>query len=166
MASLYEIAGDINQLLMRAVESDDGEVDMPPELTNQLDGLESQFDDKCAAICKFRQSVLSDAAAYKAEADRLNLLHERAERKADWLKNYLKTAMDQRGMDKVKAMPFSLSICKNSRPSIKCQEGKIPIEFQRIKVEFDGTKAYERWKEGMALPDEIVVEQGFHLRIR
>src|SRR5271169_6659542 len=110
---LYEISADIERLLS---QDEDGE--LPPDVAKQLDLLQVQLDEKADAICRFRAGLVAEAAAYKAEAERLEARAKSFERHADWLKAYLMNTMERLGLDKIKTELFSLRIQKNSRPSI------------------------------------------------
>lgn len=165
MSTLYKIADSITNALVSLESHDDGEI--PAEAMQSLDALQMQFSEKADGICRFLRHCETQAAAVALEVERLKKMQERLDCKADWLKFYLKSCMDATGQSKCSTELFTLTICKNSRPSIKVADGKpVPPEFQRVKIELDGTAAYDAWKAGRDLPPEIVVTQGNHLRIR
>lgn len=153
---LYQISDELERLL----ESE--------ELTEadaaRLDELGMALEEKAENICRLHASYAAEAKAYGDEAVRLSGKALGATKKAEWLKKYLQSCLERIGQKKLKTPLFSLSVCNNSRPSIRV-EGEIPAEFQRVKIEFDSQKAYETWKATGELPAAITVEQGRHLRI-
>lgn len=159
---LYQLSDSIRQIL--STEDSDGE--LLPAFADELGKLDMQFNEKSLEIAAYVKEVQAEAEGVKLEAVRLKERQTRLERKADWLKAYLLENMEKLGVQKIPGLLVSLRIQKNSRPSIFVEEGKtIPEEYQRIKVELDGQKAYTDWKEIGTLPDSIMVKEGRHLRI-
>jgi hypothetical protein len=81
--------------------------------------------------------------------------------------------LERAGTTRVETPTVKVRIQKNTRPSIRCASAEIPEPFRRIRVEFDGTAAYEALKAARCLPvepgrievDRLVAELGRHVRI-
>lgn len=154
---LYEIASEIAAIC-------DGE-ELPPDLEARLDSLAVDLDAKADACCRLIRENESEAKRFKDEAERLADIADGLASRATRLKAYVHQCLVLAGMRKLDTELFRLSICKNSRPSIRC-EGEIPEPYQRMVVSLDSQRAYEDWKNGVPLPAEIEVAQGEHLRIK
>jgi hypothetical protein len=109
----------------------------------------------------------SEAKIFQREADRLKARSRAAEKRASWLKNYMKACLGRVGLVKLKTTLFSVRIQNNGRPSIDLAEGaSIPKPYLRTREEFDSEAAYQDWKAKKKLPPELIVTLGSHLRIR
>ncbi len=161
MNSLYEISDSIANLLAR-IDEDTGEI--PDDLAASLSSLEMDFQHKAATLCRYRANARAEADGITVEIDRLTAMRNRAERKAEWIRQYLHDAMKRSGLERLEVGLWRLRIQKNSRPAIS-YEGNIPNDYQRLEVVFDGARAYDDWKSGLAMPEGVVVKHGDHLRI-
>jgi hypothetical protein len=161
---LYEIPGPWRELAGE-IEANQGE--LTPELEKALSALEGELTEKAKAIvCIIREKEL-EAASAKAESDRLNALAQSKARTAERLKAYLRFTMEGCGIDRLDVGIAQLSVRRASRPAIKWDgNGDLPVEFQRVKIELDGTKAYEVFKAGTALPLGFSVTFTRYLNIR
>ena len=140
---------------------------MPGDLALELERLQLQFDEKAEGICQYRAELLAEAEGVKMEAQRLALMQKRLENKADRLKEYLASQLAILGIDKLKAGTFTLSLCKNSQPSVELAlNSAIPEVYKRVTVDLDKKQVAADYKDGVALPPSIIVKQGFHLRVR
>lgn len=160
MASLYEITGEIAELL---ASFDDGEI--PADLAERLNGLEDDLQSKLESCCKFLRDRETRAVAIQAELDRLIMARDAEKRKVEWMKKYMLACMESLGHTKVETPLFRLTVCKNGQPSVTLLGEAIPADYQRTKVELDKAKVIEDAKAGKALPEGIEVKQGTHLRI-
>ena len=71
-------------------------------------------------------------------------------------------------VDRIETDLFKLTVCKNSRPTIRWEGpmDELPFEYQRIKVEVDLDRAAKDLKAGVWLPSQFNVVEGTHLRIK
>jgi hypothetical protein len=113
------------------------------------------------------QMLNREAESAKLEAERLESLAEIRQHAVDRLKDYLKANLELMNMTKVETDLFKVRIQKNSRPGIAYigDLRELPFEYQRVKVEMNGTALYEAWKGGKELPAGVTVTEGKHLRI-
>jgi predicted nuclease with TOPRIM domain len=95
--NLYEIKESYLHLLQK-IES--GEV---PEdcITDTLESIESDFEEKADNIASYIKSLLSDAVALKSEADKLSERKKQKEDKADKLIKYLEKSMKECNISKI-----------------------------------------------------------------
>lgn len=164
MPTLYAIANELLEILATA-ELPDGEIS--PALEDRLDGLQLDLRTKAENICRVMAELDGDHERYAREVARLAALAKSALAKRDRLKAYLRLQLEKVGLKKLDTDLFRLTIQSNSRPAIRLTpNAPIPIDFLRVRKEFDGDAAYQAWKSGEPLPADVVVELGSHLRIR
>lgn len=165
MKALYEIAADL-RAITDAIEAADGEI--TPDLEAALDAIAGDFAAKVEGVCRFRANLAAEHAMFKSEADTLAARAKSIDRKMLWLENYLLREVLASGQNSVKAGLFTVTLVKNSRPSITplVPVETLPEELQRVKIEFNGTAAYESWKAGQKLPAGLQVVEGVHLQVR
>lgn len=167
MRPLHEIRSDYADIMRAMIEAteDDGEV--PPQIAEQFDAVALELNEKLDNCYRVLRTLEADAEAAFDEADRvLQIAHQRQKR-VDWMKRYILESMQATGLQKHESAICKMRIQKNSRPSIRMFDGEeIPPQYQRVKIEFDGTTAYEDWKNGVVLPPTIIVDQGYHLRTK
>lgn len=162
--TLYALTDALLELEDRLIEAG-GVLDEETEAA--LEALEGAFSAKADSILALRQSLVRAAEAAKAEAERLRELATVRENAARSLADYLVREMTRRDLQQVETDRFRASICRNSRPSIRWTRDEDPPEaYRRVRVELDGTAAYEAWRAGTPLPEGFVVELGLHLRVR
>lgn len=160
---LYEIV-DAYQAVMYAVEEAEG--DLSPELAAQLDAIPGQFSAKCERVALYIRNLDALATAADLEVARLKALVTSRGNAVNRLKAYLKMNMERMGETNIVTPLIKLRIQKNSRPSIAWDEalGPIPVDYQRVTVSLDGTKAYDDWRAGR-LPESFKTDHGTHLRL-
>ena len=161
--ALYEIAADIRAIIDA---SDETSGELTPAQVEHLDALEMSYREKIDSICAVRQARKLEAVAVQAEIDRLQARKRTLENQAEGLAQYVRTTMESLGHDRVDGARFRCRIQKNSAPSVRwVGEGQVPTAYQRIKVELDAAAVIRDWRAGVALPDDMVVAVGHHLRI-
>jgi len=165
MASLYHLA---NEYLAAFAEDENGE--LPGDLCERLDAIEADITVKAGNVVRFIQQCKGDAEMYSAEGKRLAALAAAKANQADRLKDYLMENLERAGMTKLSTDIATLSICKNSMPSVTVLEGMdprtLPAEYQRIKVEVDAKRIGDDFKAGKPLPEGVSAAIGKHLRVR
>lgn len=162
--TLYEIADSIRHIAANIDES--GE--LLPETEEQLAALEMSFEAKVEHLCRWRAELDAEASAFLQEAKRLGDRAGALARRSEWIKEWIRKSMLAAQLSAVDAGFFRVRAQRNGRPTITLVGDMIPEAFRRFvpaRVEFDSQAAYQAWKEGMALPDQIKVECGTHLRI-
>lgn len=159
---LYD-ATDRMQAILAALDESDGE--LTDAVQSELAQLEGTIHDRVEAIVKAIREREALATVREAEAKGLSGLAETDRRTVRGLKQHLLENLNRTGLRKMETTLFKLSVCKNSRPSIKPLTEQIPKRYQRVEISFDWAKAWEDWKVGK-LPDGFEVEVGQHVRIK
>ena len=87
MPKLYEIADAIERVLAEHVDPETGEI--TPEASDELDRLEMDREQVALHIARYLKGERLEAAAVKAEADKLTKRFRSHENRAKWLERYL-----------------------------------------------------------------------------
>ena len=166
---LYELGADLEETIAEIVENEGLLTD---ELEARLNALDLAFDEKVERVVMAIRAEQARAEMVRNEIRRLAELAAPHDQAADSLKAYLFTQMQRVGKRKVD-MPLAKAwIQKNSRPSIRYAGADpdnltdLPEELVRTVKHFDGRAAYEAWKAGEQLPENVHVEEGQHLRVK
>lgn len=150
---LYEITEQIRELFSTE------EIDV-----DRLNELEMAFADKIDSCCAILKEYEADAAGYKAEVDRLATLKRTADNRAEWLKDYIRTAMEGAGESKVKTARFNVSLGKPSQTvSIT---GAVPEQYQVVKVSEDKAALSRDLKAGKEIEGATLVDGKARLMIK
>ncbi len=125
MESLYKIREDI--LNVMALDDDD------PAKFDTLEMLELDFHDKLDNVLMYRQSLLREAEAFKAEIDRMTAIKKALEAKAERLERY--TIEQMQATNKVKHEGlFKVTIGKPSKQVNILDVNELPLGFYRMEV--------------------------------
>jgi len=177
MLKLHEYVDELEQVLEWIVEHEEQIVaaggELPPELAELLEQVEGTLTEKVRRVALVILNLTASAKAAHAEAERIAAMARNYERQTESLKRYLMFQLERAGTTRVETPTVKVRIQKNTRPSIRCASAEIPEPFRRVRVEFDGTAAYEALKAASCLPAEpgrievagLVVELGQHIRI-
>jgi phage host-nuclease inhibitor protein Gam len=164
---LYELADRYLQIAELAFEEcdDDGAIDA--ELARMLSQIQCDIDSKLAAICRVVRDLELSAEMAKAEAARLSLKRQRAERHAERLKDYMKATLEELGEKKRKVDPIFTVSVQNNPPAVKVTDfDAVPHDFDK---ELPRQIDLQRIKDILKNGDPVVgceLVQGTHLRIR
>ena len=105
---------------------DDGKI-INPDVTraellqawfDTLEGIEEEFNFKAENTAQYIKSLKAEAAAIKAEEDKLKKRRQSYSRKIDGMTIYLKNCMEQMGIKKID-MPKARIIIRKNTPSLK-----------------------------------------------
>jgi uncharacterized protein (DUF885 family) len=145
--NLYEIRG---YYAVWALEVEDNDGELTPELEAQLDEINDTLDKKGEAVCFLVRNAAMEADACREEAARWTARARVAENRSGRLKTFLATAMKAVGVDRLAAGKFKVARRVNTVPSIRWMGSpeEIPEGYRRIKVELDGTIAQQAYKAG------------------
>jgi chromosome segregation ATPase len=162
---LYEIPA-----ALRALEAqiEEAEGVLTPELEAELEAVQGEFERKAEWIAMLIREAKLEAEKWKAEEERVQNRRRALERRAEHLNRYLHMGMTAMDQDKVKGEMLTVSLQRNSQPTI-AYEGSpdgLPDVYKRVRVEMDAQALREAYKAGQELPDGVSVHFGTHLRIR
>lgn len=160
---LYEYPPLFDRIYEQIAE---GEGEITPELLAELEQLEAGRGEKLQACRDAYFSHKATAAAIEAEIARLREQAATHVRTMTWLKEYVRATLEAMQVEKYPLHRGSLRMQQNSRPAIRWDgpPDTIPDDYQRVRIELDGTAAYEAWKRD-ELPSRFVVERGSHVRL-
>lgn len=131
--SLYEIA-EAYQNLNSVMESGSD-----TELTEYLDGIQTQLEDKVSNIIKYGRSLELTSGAIDTEIDRLKDLKRLYDARSDSLKEYIAYSMVKHGITKVDTDIAKISFKKSVTTEIDDVE-KLPKEFVLVKTSIQPDK--------------------------
>ena len=138
---LYEITGEILELLMMAEDSD---LDQKM-IQDTMEGLDFEFEEKAEAYAKVVKTLEMDIAGLDEEIQRMTKRKATIKNNIDRLKRSLEGAMIATGKRKFKTPLFGFGIQKNP-PSLNIlDESKVPAEFwieQQPKLDKKAAVAY------------------------
>ena len=167
--TLYEITRDLVLLKdIDVLEPTNGEPEENrlEQLRQALDNLNMKFVDKVTNIVKFVKNLEAQRDAVACEAKRLSDRKKAMDNRIDWLKNYVKTAMQATQSEKIKYALFTIYVGQ-SQPSVEVLKiDEVEEQFIRIKKEVDKTKILEQVKSTGVIPAGVNIVQGTHLVIR
>ena len=122
--TLYELTAEYGQLLALA---EDPDVD-PQVLADTLEGLGGEIEMKADGYAKVIRQLENDAAALKAEIDRLTVRKKVIDNNIDRMKESLKTAMILTEKTKFKTELFSFNIQLNPPSVVIDDPDNVPKE--------------------------------------
>lgn len=123
--TLYELSQEYLNLLTLA---EDPDVD-PEILADTMEGIDGEIEDKADGYARIIRQMEADAAALKAEADRITNRRRTIENNIRTMKNRLEDAMIATGKVKFKTELFSFGIQKNPARVVIDDPTKIPAGF-------------------------------------
>lgn len=123
--TIYEITGQLLELLQMA---EDDDVD-PKTLSDTFEAVSGEFEEKADGYAKIMRQLTADAAALKAEEERISSRRKTIEANAKRLKDALEEAMRACGKAKFKTAMFGFSIRKNAPALAIVDEKAIPERF-------------------------------------
>lgn len=131
--------------------------DIPQELiTNALNEVEGQIEEKAEEIAKVIRNMESDIETLKSEEQRLSAKRKAIENRVSGIKGYLDTHLKATGVKKIKGKIFTLSIQKNAPSVLIVREEAIPDTFYKIKKELSKSDILKALKEGQEVPGATI----------
>lgn len=153
---------------------------LTPEMEATLDALAGDITTKVENVALYIREQLATADAIEIEVKRLGARMAAKRKAADGLKAYLKFNMERLELTKVKGVLASVSIQRNSVPSVTTAltdddlraafvsvgnpVGQFVRETVRYTVDREAVLAAQ--KASYPIPAEIVIDLGSHIRIR
>lgn len=127
MASLYELTGQF--LTIYQMDIDD---ETKADTLESIDWQE-QFEQKAEGYAHVIKNLEADVAMFKAEEDNFKDKKQAAQKKLDYVKDNIMTAMSVTGQTSVKSGALTLEIRKNPE-SVKVDEDMLPKKYFNKKV--------------------------------
>jgi len=163
--SLYQISS--NYLEAMDVLTDP-EMDLPAEaITDTLEGLSGELEEKAINVTKFMRNMEATAKAIKEAESDMAKRRKALENRISWMKDYLKGSMEHTGITKIECPYFKLSIQKNPASVNITDEKAVPDKFkeQVISWKIDKTAIKNALKTGDTVTGAVLAN-GTRLAIR
>lgn len=125
MATLYELTDEYLELLEMA---QDETLDQKT-ITDTLEGVDFEFEDKADGYVKVVKTLEGDVAAIDKEIERLTAKKKTIKNNISGIKKNLENAMLLIGKRKFKTLLFSFGIQKNPASVVIDDESRVPEEF-------------------------------------
>lgn len=152
MAKLYELTAEMRDLWDRIDIVCDETGEIPSGLAEKLGQLEADIKKKFAGCCAVRAESLADAEMYAKELARLSAKKRAAERKAEWIQEYMRQCMQDIGTSEVDCGIWKVKI-QNSQPAVfVTDEQKIPEKFFAIEKKLLKAVVKEFINDGEPVP--------------
>lgn len=162
--NIYELTGELLELLEMA---ESGEID--EALTDTLEAVGDEFDDKIEAYCKVIQTLNADAEMLKAEEKRLAEKRGTIEGNVKRMKNAVENAMRAVGKTKAGGKFFSATIRKNGGKApliVEADASDMPDEFRSVYYKADNEAIRTALECGRVLGWAKIGERGESLVIK
>ena len=144
MASLYELTGQF--LTIYQLDIDD---ETKADTLEAIDWKE-QFEQKAEGYAHVIKNLEADVAMYKAEEDSFKAKKQAAQKKLDYIKDNIMTAMKVTGQTEVKSGALIIKVTKNPE-SVKVNEDDLPKKYYKKNDARAGQKNTQRvaeiWQE-------------------
>lgn len=154
--SLYVIAAEFRHMVERLTDCQDDAAAIADTIEAESFPLEVKAQNVAYAIRNLESSAVAIKEAEAQMADR----RKRIEKRAEQVREYLKTCMEVAGVTKIACPHFALSIAKNLAGVDVFEPGLIPAEFMRTPEPPppapDKTKIKDALKAGQDVPGAML----------
>lgn len=169
MNTLYELDSKIAELLdtgfeMSCIDAETGEID-ETQLAIYLEQLQLDRKTKIDNIAVYVKNLEAEADAIKAEEKKLKERREAKERKAERLKNYIKTSMLLQGETKFESARVSMAL-RNSKAVVVDESKLESVYFINKIVQSVDKKAIKAALEAGILVEGAMLEERKNLQIK
>lgn len=169
MNTLYELDSKIAELLetgfeMSCIDAETGEID-ETQLAVYLEQLQLDRKTKIDNIAVFVKNLEAEAVAIRAEEKKLKERREAKERKAERLKNYIKTSMMLQGETKFESARVSMAL-RNSKAVVVDESKLESVYFINKIVQSVDKKAIKAALEAGILVEGAMLEERKNLQIK
>ena len=160
--SLINIANDYYEILNNLEFDEEGNLIG----LDRIDDLSNDFRSKAENVAQYIKELGYRAEALKREEQTLSERRKSAERKAEYLKDYLSLCMDIVGQNKLETDKCKISFRRSESVNITDFD-KLPEEYKRTKtvVEADKTAIKDALKTGAdVIGAELVEKQNIQIK--
>ncbi len=135
--SLFNISQEYKEIMLE-IEMAEGEI--TPEIAERLDAVSSSIEVKAQNYSFIMKAYETNNTIIDAEMERLKILKARNARNVDSLKQRLKGAMEDMGVQKITTPLISVSFRKSESVEVE-DENLVPIDYKVKKEEWRVDKA-------------------------
>lgn len=148
---LYELAGEY-----RAISDKLHDLDLPEDvIADTLDGLGGDLQEKSINVAKYFRNLEAMANQIKQAEAQMMARRNAIEKRADSLKEYLKSNMERAGISKIECPFFVISIKQNPESVQVDDETLVPRDYFReipVSYQLDKTLVKTAIKDGYNVP--------------
>lgn len=152
---LYHI-NQQHKLLLAEIEQNDGE--LTPELEAKLKALDLSLNESFASLAYSTKQLDDQSLLIGNEIKRLQALKASVDNSSSYIKEYLKTVLIEKGIEKVKENNISISFRKSTAVEVYDLE-MLPTEYQSVTVTANKTAISKALKEGEEVKGATLVER-------
>lgn len=163
--TLYELSNEYREALEVLT---DPAADIPNEVVaDTLEGLQGELQEKTVNVAKFMRNLETAAAQIKEAEAQMAKRRSVIEKRAKWIKAYLKQNMEACGISKIESPWFRLAIQNNPLAVDIINEAAVPDEYKQevVTVKIDKAGIRNAIKSGEVVPGAALVN-GTRLAIR
>ena len=122
--------------------------ELAPAYAYLIDALDDDGDasDGHAHLDALSDAIDAKAEAMRGEEKRLAARRQARERRAESLRDYLRMSLDAAGVAKIKTSTHTISVGDGPQRVVVEDEGAVPAEFLRTKIEVDKRSILEAMK--------------------
>jgi hypothetical protein len=125
--SLYQVAADHRQMVERLMECQDDAAAIADTIEAESFPLELKAQNVAYAI----RNLESSAEAIKEAESQMTERRKRIEKRAEQIREYLKTCMEVAGVQKIECPHFALTIAKNPAAVEIFEPSMVPVAYMR-----------------------------------
>lgn len=165
MTALYEISKEI--LAINDID-DEGDESLKEAITNSLDDLKMDFNEKIDNIIKFSKSIDGDISSIDTEIERLKKRRTSFANKQEQLKNYVITNLKAIDQKSIKTPLFTVSTYKGRDKVVVDDVSKIPNSYIGVRVVETPNKVelLKALKAGQEIPGCHIEQSDTTLKIK
>lgn len=161
---LYELSAQFNEFLSLAEQE---EFDQQT-ISDTLESLTLEIEDKGRNVAAYTQNLEASINAMKEAEKRMADRRKALERKAEWMKNYLRSNMERCGITKIECPEFKVTLGKPSQVCEVFSEEDLPEDYIVTKVTKSPDKKLimQALKDGFDVPGAKIGEGKPRLTIK
>lgn len=166
METLRDISAQLNYLVEKYNDLDTTDEERS-EIESQLESIDMTFEEKIQSLATLKQSYEDRAESFSKELSRLKDWQSKCTNKAEWIKQYISSAMKIARKDKVETDFYKFSFRK-AESVVVTPEANVPKELCKYTPE-SWTPDKTALKKAIQSGEEIagvMIETNYHLQIK
>ncbi|MGB1125796.1 MAG: siphovirus Gp157 family protein [Phycisphaeraceae bacterium] len=169
--TLYDITADMREIdhLLATLEGDISDPAIDEAITEWIEEMDSDLKGKVDGYAAYVTELLALAAARNDEAKRLKERAKVNENAAKRLKDRLLWALQERGIDKVETLRYTVSVSTAGgmqKLDVQVPAEELPPRFQKVTIDADNKAIREAIAAGEEVDGATLMERGTVLRIK
>ena len=169
--TLYDITADMREIdhLLATLEGDISDPAIDEAITEWIEEMDSDLKGKVEGYAAYVTELLALAAERNDEAKRLKERAKVNENAAKRLKDRLLWALQERGIDKVETLRYTVSVSTAGgmqKLDVQVPAEELPPRFQKVTIDADNKAIREAMAAGEEVDGATLMERGTVLRIK